>query len=119
MARRRALAGLSRSGSYYRPRSESGENLELMRLLDEQCTRTPFNGARRMTHWLGEHGWRGVQEIARETGKVLGDSVANGRGRQPEGLPAPRRGGFSCRRAGRAYNFVGEDGKTEILGAIA
>ena len=30
----------------------SAENLELMRLLDEQYTRTPFYGSRRMTAWL-------------------------------------------------------------------
>ena len=27
-----------------------------MRLLDEQYTRTPFYGVRRMTDWLGKHG---------------------------------------------------------------
>jgi putative transposase len=43
---------LSRSGLYYTPAGESAENIELMRLLDEQYTRTPFYGVRRMTHWL-------------------------------------------------------------------
>ena len=36
------LLGFSRSGLYYRPALESPENLLLMRLLDEQFTRTPF-----------------------------------------------------------------------------
>jgi putative transposase len=36
---------------------ESAENLELMRLLDEQYTRTPFYGVRRMTYWLTQQGY--------------------------------------------------------------
>ena len=46
------LSGVSRSGLYYRPVGESAENIALMRLLDEQYTRTPFYGIRRMTWWL-------------------------------------------------------------------
>lgn len=72
MVRQCVLAGLSRSGFYYRPRPESAENLQLMRLLDEQYTRRPFYGARRMTHWLGEQGWcvnvKRVRRLLREMG---------------------------------------------------
>src|SRR5262245_9415029 len=39
------LLGLSRSSLYYEPVEESAENLHLMRLLDEQYTRTPFYGS--------------------------------------------------------------------------
>ena len=46
------LSGLSRSSLYYRSRGESEVNLELMRLIDEQYTRTPFYGSPRMTAWL-------------------------------------------------------------------
>jgi hypothetical protein len=42
------LLGVNRAGLYYQPRGESKENLRLMRLLDEQYTRTPFYGRRRM-----------------------------------------------------------------------
>ena len=35
------LLGLNRSSWYYRPIGENEENLGLMRLLDEQYTRTP------------------------------------------------------------------------------
>ena len=35
---------------------ESAETLELLRLLDEQDTRTPFYGVRRMTAWLRSQG---------------------------------------------------------------
>jgi putative transposase len=42
------LVGLNRSTFYYEPAGESEENLLLMRLLDEQYTRTPFYGWPRM-----------------------------------------------------------------------
>jgi putative transposase len=51
------LLGVSRSGIYYQPVGESEENLKLMRLLDEQYTRTPFYGSRKMTEWLRTKGW--------------------------------------------------------------
>lgn len=47
---------MARSTWYYEPVGESEENLELMRLLDEQYTKTPFYGSRRMTAWLNDHG---------------------------------------------------------------
>jgi len=50
------LLGVNRSGLYYEPVGESKENLTLMRLLDEQFTRTPFYGSRRMTEWLATVG---------------------------------------------------------------
>jgi putative transposase len=46
------VSALSRSSLYYTPREETEENLEMMRLLDEQYTRTPFYGILRMTAWL-------------------------------------------------------------------
>jgi len=52
------LLGVSRSGLYYPARGESAENLHLMRLLDEQYTRTPFFGRRRMRVWLREQGYQ-------------------------------------------------------------
>ena len=50
------LLGVNRSGLYYEPAGESQENLHLMRLLDEQYTRTPFYGSRKMTAWLATVG---------------------------------------------------------------
>lgn len=52
------LLGISRSGLYYRPAGETAENLRLMRLIDEQYTKRPFFGSRRMTVWLGQQGHR-------------------------------------------------------------
>jgi putative transposase len=50
------LLGVNRAGLYYQPVGESQENLRLMRLLDEQYTRTPFYGSRKMTAWLETQG---------------------------------------------------------------
>jgi len=51
------LLGVNRSGLYYQRLGESEENLRLLRLLDEQYTRTPFYGSRKMTAWLGTQGF--------------------------------------------------------------
>jgi len=50
------LLGLSRSSWYYKPLEAPSYELELMRLLDEQYTRMPFYGTRRMTAWLHREG---------------------------------------------------------------
>ena len=57
IARQCELLGLARSSSYYQEVPEREENLLLMRLLDEQYTRTPFYGIRKMTAWLGSQGY--------------------------------------------------------------
>lgn len=50
------LLGLHRASWYYQPAAETAENLKLMRIIDEQYTRTPFYGSRRMTAWLEQQG---------------------------------------------------------------
>jgi len=50
------LVGLSRSSNYYVAKGENSYNLELMRLIDEQYTRRPFFGIRRMTDHLRRQG---------------------------------------------------------------
>lgn len=57
IARQCALLGLPRASWYVQPAGERSENLELMRRLDEQYTRTPFYGIRRMTAWLQREGY--------------------------------------------------------------
>jgi len=57
MRRQCELLGVNRSGLYYEPSGESDQNLALMRLLDEQYTRTPFYGSRKMVAWLGAQGF--------------------------------------------------------------
>jgi putative transposase len=56
VARQCALLDLPRSAYYYEPRPTSVENLQLMRLLDEQYTATPFYGSRRMQVALAQAG---------------------------------------------------------------
>jgi len=48
------LLGLARSSWYYKPQEVSESELELMRLIDEQYTLTPFYGIRRMTACLNQ-----------------------------------------------------------------
>jgi putative transposase len=52
-----ARLGLSRARLYYHPQCASAENVERMRLLDEQYTATPFYGVGRMTAWLRRQGY--------------------------------------------------------------
>jgi putative transposase len=51
------LLGLHRSGLYYKPCSESPENLTIMRLLDEQYFKTPFYGIRKLSAWFNKLGY--------------------------------------------------------------
>ncbi len=57
LRRQCALLGLTRSSLYYQPVDDSPETVQLMRLLDEQYTATPFYGVRRMTAWLHHQGY--------------------------------------------------------------
>jgi len=51
------LLGISRSGFYYVPAGESEENLLLMRRIDEQYTKAPFFGSRKMVECLRQQGY--------------------------------------------------------------
>lgn len=66
------LLGVNRSNLYYQPAGESDENLLLMRLLDEQYTRTPFYGVLKMTEWLRREGYtvnpKRVRRLLRQMG---------------------------------------------------
>ena len=70
------LIGLPRA-SYYRGGAfgeETGENLELMRLIDEEYTRHPFYGSRKMRDWLQRQGYvvnrKRVRRLMRKMGLV-------------------------------------------------
>jgi len=52
ISRQCELMGLSKSTYYYNSKRDERYNLFLMRHIDEQYTRTPFYGVRRMTIWL-------------------------------------------------------------------
>lgn len=66
------LLGLARSSYYYQPIAESEENLQLMRLLDEQYTRTPFYGSRKMTAWLQSRGYEVNRKRVRRLMQQMG-----------------------------------------------
>jgi putative transposase len=60
------LLGVSRGCLYYVPEGPSEEDLSVMRLLDEQYTRTPFYGVERMTAWVHRQGlWTGHNRVRR------------------------------------------------------
>jgi len=66
------LLGLHRSTLYYQPVGESDLNLYLMRLIDEQYTRTPFFGWPKMTAYLHRQGFvvnhKRVQRLMQKMG---------------------------------------------------
>ena len=66
------LLGINRSGLYYEPAEESEENRVLLRLLDEQYTRTPFYGSRKMTEWLATQGYAVNRKRVARLMEVLG-----------------------------------------------
>ena len=49
------LLGLPRATYYYEPCPETEDNLRLMALIDEEYTRHPCYGSRRMAAWLRRH----------------------------------------------------------------
>jgi putative transposase len=60
------LLSLGRSSLYYRSRADTRYNEQLMRLMDEQYTRTPFYGVPRMTAWLRRQGhWVNAKRVRR------------------------------------------------------
>jgi putative transposase len=67
-----ALVGLARSSWYYTPQGETPENLLLMRLLDEQYTKTPFYGVERMTAWLRQQGYEVNPKRVRRLLRLMG-----------------------------------------------
>jgi len=72
LSRQCQLFGLARRSFYYQPRGESRENLHLMRLLDEQYTRTPFYGVRKMTAWLRGEGYPVNEKRIRRLLRLMG-----------------------------------------------
>lgn len=66
------LLGLSRSAYYYRARPMDVQNQRLMRLIDEQYTKTPFYGVPRMTAWLRRQGYRINPKRVRRLMRLMG-----------------------------------------------
>lgn len=66
------LLALPRSTLYYRPATETDENLRLMRLLDEQYLKTPFYGSRRMAEWLQAEGHAANRKRVQRLMRIMG-----------------------------------------------
>ena len=103
-----ALLGISRSGLYYEPEGPSEEDLLLMRLLDEQYTRTPFYGVRRMKKWLENVGRDvGVKRVRRLL-RLMGLMAIYCKPRLSVGAPLNRKfpyllGGLDIRRPNQVW----------------
>lgn len=72
ISRQCALLGLARSSYYWKPASDNAINLHLMKLIDEEYTRNPFLGSRKMALWLVEQGFqvnrKRIQALMRKMG---------------------------------------------------
>ncbi len=90
MRRQCALVGLSRTALYYKAHGERAENLELMRLLDEQYTRTPFYGVERMTAWLKQQGYEVNRKRVRRLLRAIGLEALYPKPRLSEAQPGHR-----------------------------
>ena len=66
------LLDVNRAGLYYEPVGESEENLLLMRLLDEQYTRMPYYGSRKLTEWLRKESFAVNRQRISRLMEVLG-----------------------------------------------
>ena len=75
ISRQCKLLGLHRS-SYYRqnnyPMKESRENLKLMRLIDEEYTRHPFYGSRKMRDYLGRCDYKVNRKRVQRLMRIMG-----------------------------------------------
>ena len=69
------LLSLPRS-RYYRPVNDplkiSSEDLELMRLIDEEYTRHPFYGSRKIKTWLQKQGWDVNRKRVQRLMRIMG-----------------------------------------------
>jgi putative transposase len=72
VSRQCELLGMSRSGYYYRPQPVSEEDLLFLRLIDEEYTRHPFYGTRRLVDWLGTQGHEVGRDRVRSLMQQLG-----------------------------------------------
>lgn len=72
VSRQCELLGLPRSSFYYKPAGESPLNLELMRKIDEQYTKTPFYGSRRMKESLKREGYEVNRKRVQRLMRLMG-----------------------------------------------
>ncbi len=66
------LLGLPRSSYYREPAGESEENLELMKLIDEEYTRHPFYGSRKIKKYLRTLGYKVGRKRVQRLMRLMG-----------------------------------------------
>jgi len=66
------LLSLSRSGYYYEQAEESLLNQTLMRAIDEQYTKTPYFGSRKITQWLNRQAYHVNRKRVRRLMRIMG-----------------------------------------------
>jgi putative transposase len=81
------LLGLSRASYYRTPLSETEENLELMRIIDEEYTRHPFLGSRGMRKYLRRIGRRINRKRVQRLMRLMG--LASIAPQKRTSIPAP------------------------------
>lgn len=69
------LVGLPRSSFYHRAKGENAENLELMRLIDEQYLKTPYSGSRQMARHFRRQGRKVGRHRVRRLMRKMGLSA--------------------------------------------
>jgi len=84
------LLGLARSSFYYQPQPESAADLLVMRMLDEQYTRTPFYGIRRMPAWLQQQGQKVNHKHVRRLLRLMGLAAIYPKPRLSQAAPGHR-----------------------------
>jgi len=71
-ARQCRLLGLPRSSYYHRPKPKPGEDLALMRVIDEVYLAQPVFGSRQMTRWLRRQGYEINRKRVRRLMRLMG-----------------------------------------------
>jgi putative transposase len=71
ISRQAELLGVARSSIYYQPRVDDYQ-LELMKLIDEQYTKTPYYGSRKMAVTLNERGYQAGRRRIQRLMRLMG-----------------------------------------------
>jgi len=66
------LVGLSRAGYYYKPHPIEAKTLELLNVVDEAYTRSPFFGTRQMAYYLQNRGYNVGRKRIKTIYRILG-----------------------------------------------
>lgn len=90
MRRQCELLGLARASLYYQATEETTTNLRLMRLLDEEYTRHPFYGSRRLTKWLNLQGEEANRKRVQRLMRLMGLEAIYPKPRLSVGDPSHR-----------------------------